>query len=299
MTEPEPVIKAGAVAALDDQPKSGEGSDSSARRVSTSPSGAEKKGRVVEDDSDPVERVARKTGWRPQSEWTRNPDKWVDAETWIERQQSEIKRLQDENRRAVQELAKRTEGQREAVRAEAEREVREAATNADPERALEASKRLASVSGPPLQVAAFVAENPWFNTVPEARALAQAVSARVKANGGSIDEELQSARDEVARRFPELFQDVSRPVDDRDSRDAQYGREGRVDSREEQSLADLARNSRPEVAGGSRSGGGRIPNKAKGFAQLPADTKTAFEKNFRHRGVDPEKYAQRYWADQG
>lgn len=60
----------------------------------------------VEDDPQMVAR-AREMGWRPQEEYTGNPDKWVDAAEYVERGEKILPILQADRDRLRRELAKR------------------------------------------------------------------------------------------------------------------------------------------------------------------------------------------------
>ena len=53
-----------------------------------------------------VEQRAVETGWRPLTEWTGAPDRWVDAETWVRRGEEMLPILKANNRKLEQELAR-------------------------------------------------------------------------------------------------------------------------------------------------------------------------------------------------
>jgi len=78
---------------------------------------------------------ARQDGWRPQEEWTGDPAKWVDAETFVKRgeqihsfQRGKISRLEDRvqaQEREIQEIREFRERELERVKAEKDSRIRE------------------------------------------------------------------------------------------------------------------------------------------------------------------------------
>lgn len=81
------------------------------------------------------EEEAKKDGWVPQEEWKGDPEKWVDAETFVENGQkingilkSKVERLEnalEENKRTTQEFKEWTEKQREKEKRELKSRIEE------------------------------------------------------------------------------------------------------------------------------------------------------------------------------
>ena len=243
-------------------------------------------GQVGEADDDFVKALARRAGHTPKEEWTRDPAKWVDERTYLERLPDEVKALQERNRRTAQAAAEAIEDSRRQARIEAQAEVRAAAEAADPDRADRAAQRLAEVSGPPPAVAAFIARNEWFESDPAARAVAAAVTERLSRQGASVERQLEEAEAEVKRRFPEHFGQVERQ-----------------EPRTEVKLSETRRVVPPVVNEGTRGADTRV--KEKGFADIPQGDRALYAKHFAKRfessGLKPEdaqaKYARSYWAN--
>lgn len=55
----------------------------------------------------PIEAEAREMGWRPKEDFKGDPEKWTDAETWVERGHHILPILQANNKRLKQDLASR------------------------------------------------------------------------------------------------------------------------------------------------------------------------------------------------
>lgn len=245
-------------------------------------------GQVSQGDDDFVAALARRAGHLPKEEWKRDPNKWVDAKTYLERLPDELDSLKERNRRTAQAAADAIEDQRRQARIDAQAEIRAAAEAQDPERAETAAKRLAQVSGPPPQTVTWMGRNAWFNEDPDAQLLAVNEINRIAASGGSIEDQLEAAEAKVRRRFPEHFGQAERPEP-----------EGEV------KLSERRVSQPPAVQGGQR--GGEIRTKEKGFADIPPGDRALYAKHFSRRfessGLKPDeaqaKYARSYWANRG
>jgi hypothetical protein len=281
-------------------------------------------------DGDPVEKaltqkVARKVGWVPENEWTRNPDKWVDEDTYLETHTRKVGQLNEELRRSNAAAAAAIDEANARRRVEAEAEVRAAAEAGDADASVAAAKKLANASKPPRVLDEWLGRNTWFTSDPLAKAVAVEASNQAKARGLAIADELAESEAAVRKLFPHHFreslpaarlgdddeEDADRPAprgarfSEADVQDRERAREERQARRAEpparQAPAGEMRMSearRPRVIeGGSRAGGG-APKRAKGFADLPQATQETFNAKFKHRGVDPEKYAANYFKDQ-
>ena len=244
-----------------------------------------KTGLVSEGELDLVRSVAKKLGWTPKEEWSRDPDKWVDADQFLENTPRQIETLKERLKRTGQAAEAAIEESRRQARLEAQAEIRAAAEAQDPERAAAAANRLAEISGPPPQTLAWINRNSWFNTDPEAQALARSVVERAAAQGRSIDEQLEEAEASVKRRFPEHFSDYRRKDENREVR--------------------LSDRRPPAVQGGSRTAA--PVSKDKSFADIPAGDRALYQRHFAKRfesnGLKPEqaqaKYASAYWSNKG
>lgn len=60
-----------------------------------------------EEDKEAVETEARNLGWRPQEEWDGDPDRWVDADEFVEKGKHVIPILRENNKRLQKELLTR------------------------------------------------------------------------------------------------------------------------------------------------------------------------------------------------
>lgn len=236
-------------------------------------------GAVGEDDF--IQNLARKAGWVSKEEWPRDPAKHVDARAYLERLPEELETAKDRLKRTAQATEAVVEEERRRARQQAIEDLRAAERAGDADRANAAAERVANTEGPPPVVAAWVRDNPWFNDDPAARAVAAAVTDRLKSR--PIAEQLEAAEAEVKRRFPEHF--------------------GPAERREEQTetrLSDVRRP--PPMANGTR-GPGSTP-KEKGWADIPPVVRTSVArivKAYQSRGetqVQAEaRYARSYWRD--
>ncbi len=242
-------------------------------------------GQVGEDELALARSVAKRMGWTPREEWKRDPDKWVDADQFLEQTPQEMESLKERNRRTAQAAADAIEDAQRRARVDAEAAVRAAAEARDPEAAAQAAKQLAKASGPPPQTMAWIGRNPWFNDDPDAQTLAVAEINRLAQSGASIDEQLDGAEAKIKRRFPEYF--------------------GQAERREERTEVRLSE-TRQAPAVQSASRGGTTRTKEKGFADIPPGDRALYAKHFSKRFeqmMKPEdaqkKYAASYWANKG
>lgn len=241
-------------------------------------------GPVGEDDF--LISLARKAKWVPKEEWKRDPAKWTDHRTYLERLPAELETLQERNRRTAQAAADAIEEDRRRTREAAQAEVRAAAEDKDPERATRAAEQLARASGPAPQTIAWMARNAWFNDDPDAQIMAVAEINRVAQSGASIEDQLAAGEAKVKRRFPEYFGQA----------------EEREEPKKEVRLSE--RTPPPALQGGTRGAGSHT--KEKGFNDIAAGDRALFDKHFRRKYetyLKPEeaqaKYAKAYWANKG
>lgn len=208
--------------------------------VQEAPEGQE----VVTQDDAAVEQEARRLGWRPQDEFDGDPDKWVDASTFVKRGEepammaARMKRLEkalDTANSRIEEMTSTFKefgeyhsktAQREFQRAMKELEARQAqAVEAgDLEGVRQTSKEMADLSkemesGGPADSEvkrekaynAWVKDNGWFETDAVMKAAAVAIGDELVAKG-IVDPEKQLA--EIAKRirseFPHKFENPRR-----------------------------------------------------------------------------------------
>lgn len=223
--------------------------------------------------------VASKMGWKPKEEWTRDPDKFVDAPEFLENTPKVLADLKERSDRAARAAAEAIEDERRRIREEATRTIREAD---DPDERAKAAERLAQNAGPPPQTQAWIARNPWFNTDTTARGVAARAMQRAFAIGLNIEDQIAAGEDAAKREFPHYF-----------------------NSGAEQRLSDVRRQapSPPQVQQGSRVASSAP--KEKGFADVPRADREAFQrhmlKQFMATGQTQTqaeaRYARSYWRE--
>lgn len=247
---------------------------------------------VTEPDAEGIpepvaEALAKRMGWKPREEWTRDPEKWTPASQFLEGTASQVEdlrarnlKLQEEKERVARATAEMLEAERVRIREEALRTIR---TAEDPEERAKAANRLAENAGPPPETRAWLARNPWFETDPDAQALASATVNRLAQRGASIVDQLAEAESVVKKRFPEYFA-----------------------TGDEQRLSDVRRQAPtpPQVQQGSRATTSAAPRE-KGFSDIPPADRQAFRvhmlKAFMASGQTQEqaeaRYAKSYWRE--
>jgi hypothetical protein len=246
-----------------------------------------KTGHITEDDV--FQSVAKQIGWTPKEEWKRDPDKWVDARTFLQKTPEEIKTLKERLKRTGQAAEHVIEENNRRLRVQFEAELKAAVEAKDPEGAKAAAERLADVKAeenrPHPATVRWIERNAWFEDDPDARALAESAVLRAHKQGLSIEEQLEAAEKAVKPRFPEYFPS-----------------ERRAEEHKEVRLSDRKA---PQVAEGSRTT--RTTPKDKSFADMPAgdraEYKKRFQKRFESMGLKPEeaeaRYARAYWNNKG
>lgn len=234
-------------------------------------------GAIPEGELQLARSVAKRMGWTPQEEWTRDPEKWEDAPSFLENTPKVLQALKERSERTARAAAEAIEEERRRAREEATRVIE---TSEDPAERRKAAEQLAQNAGPPPETRAWLARNPWFETDPDAQMLARGTVDRLARSGASIAEQLTEAENVVRRRFPEYF--------------ANGG---------EQRLSDVRRQTAPppQVQQGNRST--TTQPKEKGFAQIPRADREAFQNHllraYMSRGLTQQaaeaKYAEGYW----
>jgi hypothetical protein len=235
-------------------------------------------------------RVAKRMGWVPKEEWTRDPAKWTDAPEFLERTPTELATVKDRLHRVSRTVEESLAETRRRAREEAEAELRDAATSGNADAAIAASRKVAENSGPDPRVTEWIARNPWFR-LPENRIAAKLafdICEELAKKGIDLDDQLDQATREVRKRFPELFEAPTEPKPNRE--------ETRQDPPPSpQRLADVPRSrTPPATAGGSR--GASNTGRVKTWDDMPKEARDAL-KPFERQGATREGLAKRYWDE--
>ncbi len=226
--------------------------------------------------------LARKQGWSPKEDWKGDPDKWVDAEQFLDNTAAINKAL----RKQVKDHANQIEGVNRAAQkaietarqralADAKRELAQAVEDGDAETALRAADAIAEASKQTGEAPAekFKQKNPWFGTDTAATKWARAAAQVVADDGGSPAEQLEAAEQAVRERYPKLF---SEEPEDSPSRPALKNP--------------------PAVQGGQRAT--QTAPRAKTWASLPAAVQAQAEKAYINKGMlTREEYAKTYFEE--
>lgn len=219
--------------------------------------------------------IAAELGWKPKDQWQGDPEAWKPADQFL-RDGREMQQSATRHARSLEEQIARIGGMTEQLvndrvaeaRAQWEREFNQAVEDGDTVKAAQLAQKQpgapdTKAPADPLEVTRWKSENQWFETHPEASALAAAVSQRLRHL--PVAEQLTEAGKEVRKRFPELFPGAKPP---------------------------------PQTNGtGPRSA--NPSNRAKGFMDIPAESRAVFQDmKGRYPDLTPEAFAKSYWADQ-
>jgi hypothetical protein len=181
------------------------------------------------------EEEASKDGWVPQEEWKGAPEKWVDAQTFVENGQkingilkSKVERLEsalEENKRAAKEFKEWTDKQREKERtelksriAELEKEREKAVSEGDGQKFTEVDREIRKLEKAPQDdplkeiAAAWQTENTWYKprSDDELSIYADGIADRVAAEGYTGRAYFNEITRRVQSRFPEKFDNPRR-----------------------------------------------------------------------------------------
>lgn len=176
-----------------------------------------------------VEIEARESGWVPESEYTGDKNKWVDAAEFVRRgplfkkidsQSREIKAM----RQAIADIQALHEKSREAeykkALAEVRAEKKAALLDGDADAVIEADEKLDMLreaqreAPPPTQASqgeahpefvAWVSKNTWYESHKGMKAFADTVGAEYRAQGMSPSEVLKAVERDVRKEFPNRF----------------------------------------------------------------------------------------------
>jgi hypothetical protein len=220
-----------------------------------------------------LEDLARNRGWKPKEEWS-GEGEWRDAASFIEfgldkgrdtsKELKELRettsRIADTQARIAQEAADRA---RAEERGKWEQVHAKAVDEGDHDAARQAVSQIAALNVPVRDtVGEFATKNPWFNTDPAARAVAQAAAERNKHL--PPEEQFKAAQEEVHKRFPEYAPQEAKAI---------------------------------EVANPAATA--RTVNKTKTFHDLPAEAQEAARALIRRNLTTPEGYVKNYFNKEG
>lgn len=237
------------------------------------------------------EKEASSEGWRPQEEWKGDPEKWVTAETFVERGEkiagilkSKVDRLASEVQHLKQSNAKFGEYHKKTIereRLESEQKIQaletmlsEAVDAGDGKTFTRVNRELSNlkqnipVEQPEFSIdpieAQWLTDNPWYNNDPQLRAMADGVSNAVDLEGFMG----QSRLDEITRRVKETFPDK---------------------------FDNPNRKREPTVGDGSPQV--EEPVKAKSYKNLPKDAKEACDGFVKDGFMTKEDYVEQYFSE--
>lgn len=240
------------------------------------------------------EQEARQEGWRPQEEWKGDPDKWVDAETFVERGEkisgilkSKVERLEQRLERAERANQKfgeyhkktieRERQQAEQTIAALEKKIEQAISEGDGQAYTQYSRQVNDLKtnlpkgddfndGFSELAQSWLSDNQWYNNDPTLATFADGAADRLRAQGFTGKAYFDELTRLVKSSFPEKFENPNRK------------RESNVDTGEP-----------PEEA----------PVKKKSYKALPADAKKACDEFVAQGFMTREQYVEQYdWEDE-
>jgi len=248
---------------------------------------------VVEVHKNPeAEKTASRFGWKPQDEWTGEPDGWVDAETFLSRGKEYNGFLRKENdrlnsrlsevERSMQEFAEHHKKVAENAYKQAVKDLKEARKEAirtgDTEAQLELEEKLeelgtqppvAETKAPEISAesrAAFqewTQRNSWFGPNKEATEFANDIGSALMGKVTGV-EFLKRVERAVRAEFPDLFTNPNRT------------KAGAVDT---------------SAHGNTGSG------KGKTYGDLPAEAKAACDKFVKNKWTTREQYVKEFFEE--
>lgn len=226
--------------------------------------------------------LARKQGWSPKEDWKGDPDKWVDAEQFLDNTAAINKAL----RKQVKDHANQIEGVNRAAQKAIETARQKALTDLRREHAQavrdgdedaadalvgEIVKTAAQTGEAPVDK--FTQKNPWFGKDTAATKWARAAAQVVADDGGSPSEQLEAAEQAVRDRYPKLFDDAP-----------------------EDSPSRPAPKAPPAVQGGQRAT--QTAPRAKTWASIPPSIQAQAEKAYINKGMlTRDEYAKTYFEE--
>jgi len=248
---------------------------------------------------------ARRMGWVPKEEFRGDPEKWVEAETFIERGENIMPVLKENYERldkkfeaqgnrldkVTTSLEKLAAWHKDTAKRSYERalkdikvNMRKAAEDGDVESYDHLEKQLDNVEKEVNQVGQDVGggsdnqispafpewqrSNPWYNSDPDLTAFANAIGPEIAQTSGQIDDKqyFELIGERVRAAFPAKFTNTNQ--------------------------------GNPDVVEGAGGGDGHVGVK-KTWTDLPADAKQAYLENFANiPDFTKQKYAEDYWLQE-
>jgi hypothetical protein len=188
------------------------------------------------------EQEARQEGWRPQEEWSGDPEKWVDEKTFVERGEkisgilkSKLERVEQRLEKAERANAKFGEYHKQTIEKErkgAEARIHqlesllaEAVDNGDGQTFTKLNREIdnlkSNMPAPPVPEVSFdpiegewLQKNPWYGKDPQLTAMADGVTGMVEAEGYNGKARLDEIQRRVEAAFPEKFKNPNKGKED-------------------------------------------------------------------------------------
>lgn len=234
-----------------------------------------------EQKPDPVADLASQMGWVPQDQFRGDPEDWKPAADFIKAgrdinrnlsrelrgMREQVERVGQATSHLIEERVAARDAYWKDIHTKAvEKGDTELAERAHDERVKLTQEKPQATSGDPPETTDFKARNAsWFGVDDVATLRAMEVGESMRRLGKSIPEQLQAAERVIKKEFPELFKAPSKTP-------------AQTQTAETRSASTTSR--------------------AKGFADMPAESqKMALDYEKRH-GIKRDTFAQSYWADQ-
>lgn len=263
-------------------------------------SGAVERHVEAEPEVPETEARAAEMGWAPKDQWKGDPDKWIDAETFIERGEKtngilrerndklygEIQELKSQLQSSVREFGEATRKAEERAYNKALKDLKQQKAQAVEEGDTQAFTQLeqeeeslrseyAQTHTKPQQAAspdedpafkAWHADNSWYNSDVRATAYANQIAPIIaQRHGGNLTRAFyDEVAAEVKKEFPDRFRNTARD--------------------------------KPSPVEGARQTGGRS-KKGRGYSDLPPEAKSACDKFVKQKLMTKEQYVKDYFGE--
>lgn len=249
------------------------------------------------ENTEPAEDKARKMGWRPQEDFKGDPERWVDAETFVKNGEERLPLLKDNNRKLEQKIANMektfqefSEYHKKTIEETSKREYdkakrelkaqqRQAVEEGDTETFDRIEQEIAAIPKPeapkpetPQQqnadpvVTDWIQENKWFDKDQTLRHFAISIENFLTTAYPGMDqsEVLKEVKDRTQQEFPEKFGNPKRTAP------------GAV----------YSGNEPPPVKAGKKT-----------FADLPEDAKAACKRYVDQKLLTKDQYIKSYFGE--
>lgn len=242
------------------------------------PEGGEELAPDIQEDEtpEPVREIATKLGWSPKDQFRGDPEKWKPADQFIldggdiqrtlSKKLSSVEKQVERFGHVAEDLAQDRVRQRDeywrAKHAEAVDLGDHELANAAVDEIRKAAVPVVQNSGPPPEVSNWVSRNEWFNTDPLAASRAREITDRLAKDGYDVQTQLAEVEKTIRRERPDLFPKAKEP---------------------------------PATQTGS-SRKAAPSNRARGFADMPAESQQMAKDMHERNGVPLDAIAKSYWA---